>query len=201
MSIIAIKNARGIQQVELSALLGQQRIVYVCGEITEETAVSFIQQITYLNCEDAVSPIKVCINSSGGCINSGMLMYDVIQSSKAPIRLYCIGKAYSMAAVLLACGKKGSRYLLPHSRVMIHEPLIQYGVSGKSSSIQTVSESLMKTKRELEAILAKHTGKTPEEIAENTKTDHFFDAEEAVQFGLADEIREFDDMTKEEAAS
>ena len=197
MSTIAIKNARGVQEVALSALLGQRRIVYVCGEITEETAVSFIQQITYLNCEDSETPITVCINSAGGCTNSGLLMLDVIESSQAPIQLYCIGKAYSMAAILLACGKKGSRYLLPHSRVMIHEPLIPYGVGGKSSSIQTVSESLLKTKREMEELLAKYTGKTPEEIAENTKTDHYFDAEEAVQFGLADGIRAFGDMTKE----
>ena len=201
MSSIAIKNTRGFQEVGLHALLGQRRIVYVCGEITEETAVSFIQEITYLNGEDEVTPITVFINSEGGDINSGMLMYDVIQSSRAPILLYCIGKAYSMAAVLLACGKKGSRYLLPHSKVMIHEPLIPYGVGGKSSSVQTISESLLKTKREMEELLAKHTGKTAEEIAENTKTDHFFEADEAVAFGLADGIQEFGEMTKDGAAS
>ena len=200
MSSIAIKNTRGFQEVGLHALLGQRRIVYVCGEITEETAVSFIQEITYLNGEDEVTPITVFINSEGGDINSGMLMYDVIQSSRAPILLYCIGKAYSMAAVLLACGKKGCRYLLPHSKVMIHEPLIPH-IGGKSSSVQTVSNRLLKTKREMEEVLAKHTGKTPEKIAEETKTDHFFDAEEAVQFGLVDGIRTFDEMTKEAKAS
>ena len=194
MNSIAIKSAGGIQQVALSAFLGQKRNVFILGEITEETAIGFLQQIMYLNYEDDVMPIKVFINSGGGEINSGMMMYDVIQKSRAPIQLYCIGKAYSMAAVLLACGKKGNRYLLPHSKVMIHEPLIPYGVGGKSSSVQTISESLLKTKREMETLLAKHTGKTAEEIAENTKTDHFFEAEEAVAFGMADEVKEFDEM-------
>ncbi len=194
MNSITIKSAGGIQQVALSAFLGQKRNVFISGEITEETAIGFLQQIMYLNFEDDVAPIKVFINSSGGEINSGMVIYDVIQKSKAPIQLYCVGKAYSMAAVLLACGKKGSRYLLPHSKVMIHEPLIPYGVGGKSSSVQTISNSLLKTKQEMEALLSKHTGKTVEEIAENTKTDHFFEAEEAVSFGMADGIKEFDEM-------
>ena len=194
MSTIAVKNVNGVQTMPVDALLGQRRIVYVCGEITDAMAIEFVQQIMYLNYEDDVMPIKVFINSGGGEINSGMMMYDVIQKSRAPVQLYCIGKAYSMAAVLLACGKKGNRYLLPHSKVMIHEPLIPYGVGGKSSSVQTISESLLKTKREMEELLAKHTGKTAEEIAENTKTDHFFEAEEAVSFGMADAIKEFDEM-------
>lgn len=194
MSTIAVKNVNGVQTMPVDALLGQRRIVYVCGEITDAMAIEFVQQIMYLNYEDDVMPIKVFINSGGGEINSGMMMYDVIQKSRAPVQLYCIGKAYSMAAVLLACGKKGNRYLLPHSKVMIHEPLIPYGVGGKSSSVQTISESLLKTKREMEELLAKHTGKTAEEIAENTKTDHFFEAGEAVSFGMADAIKEFDEM-------
>ncbi len=194
MNLITIKSVNGTQEVTLPAFLVQKRSVFVLGEITEDTAVDFLQKIMYLNLEDNVLPIKVFINSSGGEINSGMVMYDVIQKSRAPIHLYCIGKAYSMAAVLLACGKKGSRYLLPHSKVMIHEPLIPYGVGGKSSSVQTISESLLKTKREMEELLSKHTGKTAEEIAENTKTDHFFEAEEAVSFGMADGIKDFDEM-------
>jgi ATP-dependent Clp protease protease subunit len=125
-----------------------------------------------------------------------MVIYDAIQSSPVPVEVYCVGKAYSMGAVLLACGKKGKRYLLPHSRVMIHEPLIPYGVGGKTSSIQTISESLLKAKRSMEEILAKHTGKTADEIAEATKTDHYFSAEEAVEFGLADGIMGLDEMMK-----
>lgn len=191
---VAVKNVRGTEVVPAEAALAQRRILYVCGDITEETAVEFFQQVMYLNYEDTATPIKVFINSGGGEINSGMMMYDVILRSKAPIELYCIGKAFSMAAILLACGEKGNRYLLPHSRVMIHEPLVPYGIGGKSSSVQTVSDSLLKTKREMEEILAKHTGKTPEEIAESTKTDHFFSAEEAVDFGLADAIKNFDEM-------
>ena len=104
--VVAVKSVNGMQTMPVDALLGQRRIGYVCGEITDAMAIEFVQQIMYLNYEDDVTPIKVFINSGGGEINSGMMMYDVIQKSRAPIQLYCIGKAYSMAAVLLACGKK-----------------------------------------------------------------------------------------------
>ena len=122
-----------------------------------------------------------------------MLIYDVLQANAAPIEVYCLGKAYSMAALLLCCGQHG-RYLLPHSKVMLHEPLIPYGVGGKSSSIQTISESLLKTKQQLEELLAKHTGQTAAALDEITRTDHFFTAGEAVAFGLADGIKDFNEM-------
>ncbi len=195
---VVITSARGKEVIPVEAVLEQRRNVFICGEINDDMAVAFTQHLMHLNCVDPILPIRVFINSAGGEINAGMVMYDVIRHSRAPIQLCCIGKAYSMAAVLLACGGKGSRFLLPHSKVMIHEPLISNGIGGKSSSIQTISDSLMKTKREMEEILAEHTGKTPEEIAENTRTDHFFNAEEAVAFGLVDEIKTFDAMLSEE---
>ena len=191
MRNIAVKNANGVTVYPIEALLGERRFVGINGEITAESAMEFVQEILYLNLEGP-EPIKVLINSPGGEITNGMLMYDVIQSSRAPIHLYCTGTAYSMAAVLLVCGKKGNRFILPHGKCMLHEPLVPYGVGGKSSSVYTISESLLKTKREMEEILAKHTGHTPEEIDENTKTDHFFTAQEAVDFGLADAVRDFD---------
>ena len=194
--IIGVKNNAGVQTVPVEALLAMKRILFVQGEITDEMAVAFAQQVIYYNMDDPVAPIKVFINSDGGEINAGMAMYDVIQSSRAPILLYCVGKCYSMAAVLLACGKKGNRFILPHGKVMIHEPLIPYGVGGKSSSVQTISESLLKAKREMDDILAAHTGKKAEEIAESTKTDRFFDADEAVGFGLVDGIKEFAEMVE-----
>ena len=149
-----------------------------------------------LNAEDSNKPIDVLINSPGGCINSGMLIYDVIQASKAPIRTWCIGRAYSMGAILLCCSNHG-RYILPHGEVMIHEPLLGNRVGGNSSSIKSISESLLETKRKMNQILAKHTGQTEEAVEEATGYDHYFDPEESLKFGLVDEIADFNRLMEE----
>ena len=191
----AIKSVNGYQAMPIEALLNHQRVIYVNGEINEQAAMNVVKQVTYLVIEDAVKPIKLFVNSCGGAIDAGMVIYDILQASPAPIQVYCTGKAYSMAAVLLCCGQHG-RYILPHSKVMIHEPLISTGVGGKTSSIQTIAESMMKTKEEMVAILAKHTGQPLEKLYEVTKTDTFFSADEAVAFGLADKVVDFAEMVK-----
>lgn len=187
---ILVKSSNGITQVSADSKLLSQRKVFVEGEINSETACEFVKKIMLLNAEDSNKPIDVLINSPGGCINSGMLMYDVIQASKAPIRTYCIGRAYSMGAILLACGNHG-RYVLPHGEVMIHEPLLGNRVGGNSSSIKSISESLLETKRKMNQILAKHTGQSEQAVEEATSFDHYFDPEESLKFGLVDEIVDF----------
>lgn len=187
---ILVKSSNGITQVSADSKLLSQRKVFVEGEINAETACEFVKKIMLLNAEDSNKPIDVLINSLGGCINSGMLMYDVIQASKAPIRTYCIGRAYSMGATLLACGNHG-RYILPHGEVMIHEPLLGNRVGGNSSSIKSISESLLETKRKMNQILAKHTGQSEQAVEEATSFDHYFDPEESLKFGLVDEIVDF----------
>lgn len=187
---ILVKSSNGITQVSADSKLLSQRKVFVEGEINAETACEFVKKIMLLNAEDSNKPIDVLINSPGGCINSGMLMYDVIQASKAPIRTYCIGRAYSMGATLLACGNHG-RYILPHGEVMIHEPLLGNRVGGNSSSIKSISESLLETKRKMNQILAKHTGQSEQAVEEATSFDHYFDPEESLKFGLVDEIVDF----------
>ena len=188
-----VKSVNGIQEISVEAALHGNRLLYIAGTLDYEAALAFVRQVMYLTQEDAGQPIKLFINSDGGEIDAGMLIYDVLQANAAPIEVYCLGKAYSMAALLLCCGQHG-RYLLPHSKVMLHEPLIPYGVGGKSSSIQTISESLLKTKQQLEELLAKHTGQTAAALDEITRTDHFFTAGEAVAFGLADGIKDFNEM-------
>ena len=187
---ILVKSSNGITQVSADSKLLSQRKVFVEGEINAEAACEFVKKIMLLNAEDSNKPIDVLINSPGGCINSGMLMYDVIQASKAPIRTYCIGRAYSMGAILLACGNHG-RYVLPHGEVMIHEPLLGNRVGGNSSSIKSISESLLETKRKMNQILAKHTGQSEQAVEEATSFDHYFDPEESLKFGLVDEIVDF----------
>jgi ATP-dependent Clp protease protease subunit len=187
---VLIKSSNGISQVSADSKLLSQRKVFVEGEITSEAACDFIKKIMILNAEDLGKPIDVLINSPGGEINSGMLMYDAIQASKAPIRMFCIGRAYSMGAVLFACGNHG-RFMLPHSELMLHEPLLGNRVGGNSSSIKSISESLLETKRKINRILAKHTGKSEEEVEKATSYDHYYSPEESMDFGLCDKIVDF----------
>lgn len=188
---VQIKSSNGITLVPIESRLMANRKVFIEGEIDANTACDFVKKVMLLNTEDTQKPIDVLINSTGGEINSGMLMYDVIQASKAPIRMFCIGKAYSMGAVLFACGNHG-RYILPHGELMIHEPLLGNRVAGNSSSIKSISDSLLETKNKMNRILAKHTGKTEEEVEKATCYDHYFSPEESIEFGLCDEIVGFD---------
>ena len=191
MMNVQVKSSNGITLVPVDSKLMANRKIFIEGEIDAEKACEFVKEVMLLNGEDSQSPIDVLINSPGGEINSGMLMYDVIQASKAPIRMFCIGRAYSMGAVLFACGNHG-RYMLPHGELMIHEPLLGNRVGGNSSSIKSISDSLLETKRKMNQILAKHTGKSEEEVEKATSFDHYFSPEESVEFGLCDQIVGFD---------
>ena len=195
MNIIE-KSSNGISQVSADAKLMCNRKVFIEGEINAETACEFVKKIMILNLQDSDRPIDIFINTPGGCINSGMLYYDVIQASKAPIRTFCIGRAYSMGAILLACGNHG-RYILPHGEVMIHEPLLGNRVGGNSSSIKSISESLLESKRKMNEILVKHTGQTAETVEKATGYDHYFDSQESLEFGLVDEIVDFGKLLEE----
>ena len=193
---VLIKSSNGISQVSADSKLLMQRKVCIEGEITPESACEFIKKIMILNEEDSNKPIDVLINSPGGEINSGLMMYDVIQTSKAPIRMFCIGRAYSMGAVLFACGKHG-RYMLPNSELMLHEPLLGNRVGGNSSSIKSISESLLETKKKMNQILSKHTGKSEEEVEKATSYDHYYSPEESKEFGLCDQIVGFNMIMEE----
>ncbi|MBQ9697480.1 MAG: ATP-dependent Clp protease proteolytic subunit [Acidaminococcaceae bacterium] len=189
---IQIKSSNGITLMPLETRLLASRKIFIEGEINAETACEFVKQVLLLNQEDPKKPIDVLINSMGGEINSGMLVYDVIQSSKAPVRMFCVGKAYSMAALLFASGAKGQRYMLPHSELMLHEPLLGNRIGGNSSSIKSISDSLQETKRKMNQILAKHTGQSEKAVERATGFDHYFSPEESIAFGLCDEIIGFD---------
>ena len=157
-----------------------------------QTACDFADKVMFLN-DVSNEPIDVFITSYGGEVQAGLLMYDIIQSSPAPIRMYCRGVAYSMAALLFASGKHG-RYILPNSKLMLHEPLINNGVQGSATSIKTISDGIMEIRSKLNGILALHTGKSLSEIEEVTCRDHFFTAEESIAFGLADKIVNLSDI-------
>lgn len=190
---VQVKSSNGITLVPMDTRLLADRKVFVEGEINQEKACVFVKQIILLCKEDSSKPIDVLINSPGGEISAGLLMYDCIQSCKTPIRMYCMGTAYSMGALLFASGNHG-RYMFSHSELMLHEPLLGSRVGGNASSIRSISDSLMETRNKMNRILAKHTGKTVKEIEKATSFDHYYSPEESVAFGLADEIISFDKL-------
>lgn len=193
---VQVKSSNGITLVPADSRLMSERKLFIEGEIDAQKACEFVKEVMLLNAEDSQKPIGLFINSPGGEINSGLLMYDIIQSSKAPIRTICMGRAYSMGAVLFACGNHG-RYMLPHSELMIHEPLISNCVGGSTSSIRSISDTLLQTKKKLNKLLAKHTGKSEKEIEKATSFDHYFSPKESIEFGLCDEIIGIDRIMEE----
>lgn len=180
------KGARGSTVIPLDSELLSERIILIDNTITSQTAVDFYKSMRFLAKTD--EPIKVVICSGGGEVISGQAIYDLMQGVKNEVHTYCIGRAASMAAVLLAAGTKGHRCILPHSEVMIHEVLIGGGVGGSATSISKISESINKTRDVMNGILAKHTGKTIEEINEATSFDNYMTAQQAVEFGICDKI-------------
>ena len=182
-----LKSSHGFDLVPIESKLLSNRTIFIEGEINAEKACEFLREIMLLVSEDAEKSINLLVNSRGGEINAGFLIYDTIQSCKTPIKIFCVGQAYSMAAIIVACGTHG-RYILPHSELMLHEPLIESQISGSNSSIQSIAKSLMKIKSKINGILSKHTGKNENEIEEATLYNHFFNAEECVAFGLVDKI-------------
>lgn len=177
----------GVTTVNLrSSLLGERKI-YIDDEIDSNFANSFMLEYQYLVKENEY-PIDIYINSPGGEINAGLMMYDIITNSEVEMNLYCTGIAASMAAILFACGKIGHRFILPNSKVMIHEPLIANGVGGSATTIQNTAKNILKVKQKTCEILAKHTGKSIAEIEKAIEHDNYMGAEEAIKFGICDKI-------------
>ena len=184
---IEVESANGTREVALITRQLMNRRIFLTGEINSETANEFLLQLLFME-EEKDKPVTIYINSPGGEVNAGLMIYDAIQATKLDIRMICTGMAASMAAILLAGGRKGFRYILPHSKVMIHEPLLANGVGGSASSIKNISESILETRDIVNGILAKHTGKTLEKINEETRYNHYLNAKETVSFGICDRL-------------
>ena len=186
--IIEIEDYQGSKEIHLEARFLKEKKLFLLGEINSDSAAEIVQKLIFLENEPSAERIKLYINSPGGEITSGLLIYDVLQAMTKEVDLYCLGLAASMAAVILASGQKDHRHILPHSRTMIHEPLINSGIGGSATSIQHLSESIMDTKRIINELLARHVGKTLEEIDQATSYDNYMNAEEIVKFGICDDI-------------
>lgn len=184
---ISEESTYGTREVVLQTKHLTEGKVFLTGIITEDTANEFISQMMYLNKEK--KPVTVYINSKGGSVTAGLSIYDALQEYEGEVNMCCYGLAASMAAIILASGKPGHRFITPHGRTMIHEPALAGKLGGSASTIEETAKNMLETKNVLNTILAEHTGKTVAEIEESTRFDNFMDAEKSIAFGLCDEIR------------
>ncbi len=174
------------RQMTLGDLLLENRIVFLQGEIHTGNANELVMKLLYLQSENKKKPINFYLNSPGGDVIATLAIYDVMQIMSCPVATYCVGQAASGAAVLLAGGTKGKRFCLPHSRVMIHQPY--GGVSGQISDIEIQADEILRNRSVLNDVLAKHTGKSADQIAKDMDRDFFMTAEQAKNYGIVDEI-------------
>lgn len=186
---VQVKSSSGITLVPIESKLMDDREIFVEGEIDISCACGFMKKVMLLNQENSRKPIWVLVNAHGDDVQSGLLMYDVIQTSKAPVKIFCTGKAYSMAAILFAGGNHG-RYMLPHAELMLNDPVSGEQIFGFGKSMPDPSnpDNRQETKRKLVRILAKHTGKSESEVEKAVGCEHYFDPKESIAFGLCDEI-------------
>ena len=179
---------RGERAYDIYSRLLKNRIVFLGGEITDQVANVIIAQLLFLEKEDPDLTIDLYINSPGGSVDAGLAIYDAMQFIKPDVATYCIGHAYSMAAVLLAAGTRGKRYALPHARIMIHQPW--GGVQGKAADVEVYAREILKVKDTINKILAYHTGQPLERIERDTERDFFMDPYEAREYGIVDYVLE-----------
>ncbi|MDO8146102.1 ATP-dependent Clp endopeptidase proteolytic subunit ClpP [Helicobacter pylori] len=179
---------RGERSYDIYSRLLKDRIVLLSGEINDSVASSIVAKLLFLEAEDPEKDIGLYINSPGGVITSGLSIYDTMNFIRPDVSTICIGQAASMGAFLLSCGAKGKRFSLPHSRIMIHQPL--GGAQGQASDIEIISNEILRLKGLMNSILAQNSGQSLEQIAKDTDRDFYMSAKEAKEYGLIDKVLE-----------
>lgn len=177
---------KGERSYDIYSRLLKDRIIFLGGEVTDDEANLIVAQMLFLEADDPDKDISLYINSPGGSITAGMAIYDTMQYIRCDVSTICIGMAASMGAFLLAAGAKGKRRALPNGEILIHQPL--GGTRGQATEVAIHAEQLIKTREKMNKILAERTGQTVEQIALDTERDHYMTAEEALKYGLIDEI-------------
>ena len=176
----------GERAYDIYSRLLKERIIFLGTPINDEVANNVMAQMIFLEYENPEKDITLYINSPGGYVSAGLAIYDTMQHIRPNVATICVGDSISMAAILLAAGTKGKRYALPHSRIMLHQP--SGAVTGQSTDIQVHAKELVRTREMLSKIIAEHTGRSIEDVREKTERDFFLTAEEALEFGVIDEI-------------
>ena len=184
--MVVEQTARGERAYDIYSRLLKERVVFLVGPVDDHTANVIVAQLLFLESENPDKDINLYINSPGGSVSAGLAIYDTMQFIKPDVSTMCVGQAASMGAMLLAAGAKGKRYCLPHSRVMIHQPL--GGYQGQATDIEIHTREILKIRSQLNDLLAHHSGQSVEAIARDTERDNFMSPEEAKEYGLIDEL-------------
>jgi ATP-dependent Clp protease protease subunit len=182
------QTARGERSYDIYSRLLKERIIFIVGPIDDNVANLIVAQLLFAESENADKDVQLYINSPGGSVTAGLAIYDTMQFINCDVSTMCIGQAASMGALLLAGGAKGKRYCLPNSRVMIHQP--SGGSQGQASDIEIQAREILYLRERMNDIMAKHTGKSAEEVAADTERDYFLTAKEAAAYGIIDQIQE-----------
>ena len=184
--MVVEQSARGERAYDIYSRLLKERVIFIVGQIEDHMANLIVAQLLFLESENPDKDISIYINSPGGVVTAGMAIYDTMQFIKPDVSTLCVGQAASMGALLLAGGAAGKRYCLPHSRVMIHQPL--GGFQGQASDIDIHAREILLMRDRLNSILAKHTGQPMSKIEEDTERDNFMSAEQAAEYGMIDQV-------------
>ena len=184
--MVVEKTGSGERAYDIYSRLLKDRIVFVGGEIDDDSANAVVAQLLFLQAQDPEKEVSMYINSPGGSVTAGLAILDTMKMVKCPVATYCVGQAASMGAILLASGAKGRRFALPHARIMVHQPW--GGAQGKASDIEITAREILRLKDVLNGILADAAGKTPAAVVQDTDRDHFMSAEEAKTWGIVDNI-------------
>ncbi len=184
--MVVEQSARGERAYDIYSRLLKERVIFLIGPVEDHMANLVVAQLLFLESENPDKDIHLYINSPGGAVTAGMAIYDTMQFIKPDVSTMCIGQAASMGALLLAGGAAGKRYCLPHSRMMIHQPL--GGFQGQATDIEIHANEILKVRERLNNVLATHTGKPIEQVRQDTDRDFFMDGEEAAEYGLIDSV-------------
>lgn len=185
--MVVEQSGRGERAYDIYSRLLKERIVFMVGPVTDETANLVVAQLLFLESENPDKDIYLYINSPGGSVTAGLSIYDTMNFIKPDVATLCLGQAASMGAFLLSAGAKGKRFALPNSRIMIHQPLLG-GLSGQASDIEIHAKELLKIKQKLNQLMADHTGKPLSDLEKDTDRDNFMSADEAAKYGLVDKV-------------
>ena len=184
--IVLENTGRGERSMDIYSRLLKDRIIFIGTPIDDMVANLVIAQLLYLQMEDAKKDIHLYINSPGGVVTGGMAIYDTMNFLQCDIQTFCVGMAASMSTVLLAAGTKGKRFALPNSRVMLHQP--SGGAGGQASDIAIAAKEILRWRKTLSEVIARHTGKTPEQVDKDSDRDYYLSAPEAKEYGIVDHV-------------
>ena len=182
------QTSKGERSYDIFSRLLKDRIIFLSEDVNHVTASLIIAQMLFLESEDPDKEISFYINSPGGSITDGMAIVDTMNYIKCPVSTICVGLAASMGSVLLTCGAKGKRFATPNSEILIHQPLISGGLAGQTTEIKIHADHMVKTREKLNKLLSEKTGQSLEQIEKDTERDHYMTAQEALEYGLIDEI-------------